>query len=291
MSEQNEECGLCMVAGIKVCPSSCSCDCHISPSLPPAINRKSLASKLSEVMASFDYVEKRGKNEQQNYRFVRAADLAHLIRKELAARNVVMIADVVEAREWIYESAKGSKMFGIHLKVKYTFIDGDSGEQLSFHGWGTGVDTGDKAAYKAHTGALKYALRTAFLVPDESDPEADSAADPTDGANIKSGGHLVLGMLKQFQMLEIGATLQVENTHAWMDPIMAYSFEQVISAMPEDRRHLVIRVKQEQGTKNKFWRVIDILKIGKENPPPAEKANEPDMSPPLDFGETKGKRK
>ena len=40
-----------------------------------------------------------------------------------------------------------------------------------------GCDNNDKAAYKAQTGALKYALKNAFLIPDEADPEADESVD------------------------------------------------------------------------------------------------------------------
>jgi arylamine N-acetyltransferase len=36
-------------------------------------------------------------------------------------------------------------------------------------GWGS--DTLDKAPFKAMTGAVKYALRMNFLIPDENDPE------------------------------------------------------------------------------------------------------------------------
>ena len=40
------------------------------------------------------------------------------------------------------------------------------------------MDSGDKAIYKAMTGALKYALRMNFLIPDELDPENDNHEEP-----------------------------------------------------------------------------------------------------------------
>ena len=45
---------------------------------------------------------------------------------------------------------------------------------LDFQSIGTGADSGDKAPYKATTGAIKYALLTAFLIPTGDDPENDS---------------------------------------------------------------------------------------------------------------------
>jgi hypothetical protein len=151
-----------------------------------------LIAKLAEVMGEIDHVEKKGTNSAQNYKYVKAADLANIVRQKLAARKVIMLSDVVDVRTYELTTAKGTVMAGIDLKVKYTFYDGDSEAQVSFHGYGSGLDTGDKAAYKAHTGALKYALRNAFLVPDEKgDPEADKKVD--EEVNAKPEPFLIRG--------------------------------------------------------------------------------------------------
>lgn len=159
-------------------------DGFMQQSKPDALLTRKLVNKLAEVMAEIDHVEKRGRNESQSYDYVKAADLANIVRKKLASRKVMMLSSVEEATHFQVErppDAQGnqrSPMLGVHIKVKYTFHDGETGEQLSFNGFGTGLDTGDKAIYKAHTGALKYALRNAFLVPDEKgDPEADEKVD------------------------------------------------------------------------------------------------------------------
>lgn len=150
---------------------------------------KNLTTKLVEIMAEVDHVEKRGKNTAQNYAYVKATDLARAVRQELAKRNVLMLSSVVEAQRYQIPTKHGS-MGAIDLKVLYTFVDGDSGESKEFYGYGTGADSGDKASYKAHTGALKYALRNTFLVPDESDPEADEKTDTeTKGAGTSPKPH------------------------------------------------------------------------------------------------------
>jgi hypothetical protein len=133
-----------------------------------------LAKKLVEVMLAVKSVEKKGKNEAQSYDYVKAADVAGPIRAELAKRGVLLVPDVVETVHFEKAGKEGKSQQGIHIKVKYTFIDSEDGERLDFHGYGTGLDTGDKGIYKAHTGALKYALRMFFLLPDstgQSDPE------------------------------------------------------------------------------------------------------------------------
>ena len=55
--------------------------------------------------------------------------------------------------------------------MAYTFSDVDSGEEIVAKVAGQGLDAGDKAPYKAITGALKYALLQSFLLATGDDPE------------------------------------------------------------------------------------------------------------------------
>ena len=51
------------------------------------------------------------------------------------------------------------------------FTDVNSGEEITARVAGEGLDMGDKASYKAMTGALKYALLQSFLLATGDDPE------------------------------------------------------------------------------------------------------------------------
>src|SRR6266550_530901 len=137
-----------------------------------------LLQKLASVVAEIDNVDKRGRNTFQNYNYVKAADVAWLVRKALASRNIYLVTDVVEIRNYLIPAKEGH-LQAIDLRMEFSFFDGDSPETppIVLHSWGTGTDKGDKAVYKAMTGALKYGLRHAFLIPDESDPEGDSSVD------------------------------------------------------------------------------------------------------------------
>lgn len=142
------------------------------------IKPKNLIAKLAEIVHEVDSVEKRGENKFQNYKYVKAADVAWLVRKALSDRNIFLVSDVVEIRN--YEiPAKEGVMQAVDVKMQFSFFDADSPEThpLVLHSYGTGTDKGDKAVYKAMTGALKYGLRHAFLIPDESDPEGDEKTD------------------------------------------------------------------------------------------------------------------
>lgn len=139
-----------------------------------------LTQKLIQVYEKVDHIEKRGHNKNQNYDYVRAADMIHAIRKALLELNVYAEVNMFNERQYTIarEKAPNAPFAAIDVRCVMVFRDADSGDTLTASGVGTGADVGDKAAYKAQTGAIKYALRNAFLIPDEaSDPEADESTD------------------------------------------------------------------------------------------------------------------
>jgi len=138
---------------------------------------KSLISKLVEVMKQVKFIEKKGYNEFNRYKYATESDVAEKVREVLVEQNVIMLPDVVEHKTREHINRKGNTEYIATVKVKFTFIDGDSGEELVIHSIGEGQDAGDKAVYKAITGAQKYALMKAFMIPTGDDPEADSSVD------------------------------------------------------------------------------------------------------------------
>ena len=126
-------------------------------------------------MEAVGYVPKGGTNQAQGYKFVQASAVADKVREQLARLNVSMTPTTIDViSEGVTPSGKQALLT---LRFTWTLTDGDSGETISFQSIGTGADSGDKAAYKAATGALKYALLTGFLIPTGDDPEADPATD------------------------------------------------------------------------------------------------------------------
>jgi len=135
----------------------------------------SLASKIAKVMQAVGYVEKSGTNAAQGYKFVQASAVADKVRAELVKLNISMTPSQIGiVNIGLTPSGKQST---ITLLYTWTLTDGETGETLTFQSVGTGADSGDKAAYKAATGALKYALLTGFLIPTGDDPEADARTD------------------------------------------------------------------------------------------------------------------
>lgn len=145
--------------------------------------KKSLVMKLAEVMQQVKYIQKRGHNKFHNYKYATESDVAEKVREELAARHIIMIPNVVSESNREHTNAKGKTEYIATVTMEFRFLDGESGEEISFHSVGEGQDAGDKAVYKAITGAQKYALMKAFMIPTGDDPEADSGADERNAGN------------------------------------------------------------------------------------------------------------
>ncbi|HVB82638.1 MAG TPA: ERF family protein [Candidatus Binataceae bacterium] len=145
---------------------------------PVALN---LRQKLVEVRRRLGYVQKRGHNERFNYSYVTAADIAGSIGDLLAELGVLIIPRLEEIS---YESAtgRGEAARMARVVMAYTFADVDSGEELTAKVAGQGLDAGDKAPYKAMTGALKYALLQSFLLATGDDPEEERSDGRVTGA-------------------------------------------------------------------------------------------------------------
>ncbi|TFJ92169.1 ERF family protein [Lentibacillus salicampi] len=141
------------------------------------MNEKSLIKKLAHVMKQVQYIEKKGWNSFNKYKYATESDVQEKVREELADQNVIMLPDVVEHSTREHINRKNHTEYIATVKVKFTFFDGDSGETIEIHSAGEGQDAGDKAVYKAITGAQKYALMKAFMIPTGDDPEGDNGVD------------------------------------------------------------------------------------------------------------------
>ena len=127
-----------------------------------------LREKFAEVRRRLGYVQKRGHNERHNYSYVTAADLAGSVGDILAELGVVVIPQLQSIST---ETPRSSSDRIARVVMNYRFVDARSGEELTVRVPGEGANPGDKAPYKAMTGALKYALLQSFLLATGDDPE------------------------------------------------------------------------------------------------------------------------
>lgn len=144
-------------------------------------SQRSLVRKLSEVMGVVGRVPKNGRNDFHKYDYATEADIAEAVRMAMAERHLMLVPDVVDTTWHEVPRRSGGSDRIATLKVRFTLMDGDSGENMVFHVLGEGQDGGDKATYKAMTGAIKYALLKLFLIPTGDDPEIDATKPGTSG--------------------------------------------------------------------------------------------------------------
>jgi ERF superfamily len=142
--------------------------------------RLNLRQKLAEVRRRIGYVQKRGHNERFGYSYVTAADIAGAVGDLLSQLGVVVIPSLESISYEPVRTSNGQIERVAHVVMTYTFTDVDSGEAVTVKVPGEGLDAGDKAPYKAMTGALKYALLQSFLLATGDDPE-DERTTPSGG--------------------------------------------------------------------------------------------------------------
>lgn len=136
---------------------------------------KNLIQKCAAVMASITHVPKRGHNSFHNYDYATEADIADAVRESMAREGVMLIPSVDKC-EFREAQTKSGTERAATLTVRYRLTDG--AESIEFNVIGEGQDRGDKATYKAMTGATKYALLKLFLISTGDDPEAEDGEKP-----------------------------------------------------------------------------------------------------------------
>jgi hypothetical protein len=150
---------------------------------------QAIAQKLAQVGAAIEAVPKMGKIElgRNSYAYARDAELFAAVRDELFHRGVALVVDV-ESTEFssTRETRRDGSEFSSTLAtvlLSIRVVDGDSGEWIATRAVGQGSDTGDKALYKAITGALKYWCRATFLIATGDDPDATASPQPRQRAD------------------------------------------------------------------------------------------------------------
>ncbi|KYG28139.1 ERF family protein [Alkalihalobacillus trypoxylicola] len=141
------------------------------------IEERKLVKKLARVMKEVKSIPKNGFNKFHKYNYVLESDVAEKVREILADENIMMIPNMTYQSVREHKNHKGNIEYIATVVMEFTFYDGDTGEEICFQVPGEGQDAGDKAIYKAITGAQKYAMMKAFMIPTGDDPETDTGTD------------------------------------------------------------------------------------------------------------------
>ena len=115
---------------------------------------------------------KKGKtNEFDNYQYFSEAQYKELFTELFSEHGLELTPNEIE-----YSMFEGTEKQanGRNVKIEFTLTDIETGFYETSIVTGEGIDKGDKAGYKADTGALKYYLANTFMVATGDDPEKES---------------------------------------------------------------------------------------------------------------------
>lgn len=132
-----------------------------------------LYKKLHDIMRCASYIQKDKRNESQKYNYASEAAIKEKLHSLLVEHGVLFVPSSTNIVHQVF-TLHGDKTRDVLLTTvtgKATFIDVETGFSLDVDIVGAGSDSNDKGCYKAITGALKYALTGAFLIPTGDDPE------------------------------------------------------------------------------------------------------------------------
>lgn len=133
--------------------------------------------QMGRVLADIPAVPKSEKNSQQGYAVQGIDDIIDALHPALAAHGVFLVPLVIERIAEQRQTRSNSTLWTVHLLVEFRFCAED-GSYVSALTWGEGTDAGDKATSKAHTMALKAALRQVFAIAEgTADPDTQTAPE------------------------------------------------------------------------------------------------------------------
>lgn len=129
---------------------------------------------LPKIAREVGAVAKDKKNEKQGYNFRGIDDFLNALHPLLAEHGVTIAPENIEfTSEWYEAGQNKTQMHSVIQKVMFRFYAPD-GSSIAVTTLGEGADTGDKAANKGTSGALKYALMSVFSIPTHDIDDADT---------------------------------------------------------------------------------------------------------------------
>lgn len=122
---------------------------------------------MSRVMSEIGAIEKSQRNTHFNFNFRGIDDVMNALHGPLTKHGVFFVPQVQAS-----EVARGDKQWHATVTVRYEFF-GPLGDSVTATVTAEGLDSSDKAATKAMSTALKYALLQVFCIPTEEQREID----------------------------------------------------------------------------------------------------------------------
>ena len=141
---------------------------------------KNIIPAFVKAQAMFSTVQKSKQNQEQKYKYATLDDYFDILRPALGENGLAILCNVENVEYPQPRQMKsGSTWYVVRVRLRQRLYH-ESGEWIDFICYGEGLDSGDKAYYKAVTGARKYGL-SLLGISTGDDPEKDSHNDDQTG--------------------------------------------------------------------------------------------------------------
>lgn len=170
---------------------------------------------LRKALKEKGVLKKGGTNTFDKYSYFSEAQYKELFTELLSEHNLELKFDEIS-----YDTFSGSEKQanGRMPKLEFRLFDCETGFFESTTITGEGIDKGDKAGYKAYTGALKYYLANTFMVATGDDPEKESPEEKMNDKQERKASPKQVEMLASYyqgdnltKLLEMNGITKLED--------------------------------------------------------------------------------
>lgn len=166
---------------------------------------------LRKALKEKGVLKKGGVNDYDKYSYFSEAQYKELFTELFSNAGLELSFNEVE-----YNTFTGSEKQanGRMPKLNFILTDIDTGFYEETTITGEGIDKGDKAGYKAYTGALKYYLANTFMVATGDDPEKESPSHTMNDKQEKKASAKQIELIRKIAE-EQGKELDEEVVKNW----------------------------------------------------------------------------
>ena len=177
---------------------------NLEPKTWLELNAKLQAKKnaLRKDLKSKGILKKGGQNDYDHYSYFSEAQYKELFTELFSKNNLELKFSELEYNTF---EGSGKNCNGRMTRLEFTLIDVETGFFETTVITGEGMDKGDKAGYKAYTGAVKYYLADTFLVATGDDAEKES---PEENMNTKTERKASTKQIELLQKYYTGENLE-----------------------------------------------------------------------------------
>lgn len=171
-------------------------------------------NNLRKALKEKGILKKGATNTYDKYNYFSEAQYKELFTELLSAHGLELKFNELE-----YDTFDGpeKQANGRMPKLEFVLFDTETGFYETTTITGEGIDKGDKAGYKAYTGALKYYLANTFMVATGDDPEKESPDNRMNQRNERKASPKQVEILKRTYTGENLAKLLAANQIARLE--------------------------------------------------------------------------